>query len=92
MNQPAANVLDNNKDIRLNFIGDFDGSRAVEIVCDLMARSDSFDRVALGFSHVSQVKPLEIYYLLAQLSMDPRFNTTEISIEGLQCRRMQRRY
>ena len=88
MNQPAVSVINDDKSAQLNFIGDFDGSRAIEIVYDLMSRSSSLKRLALGFAHASHVKPLEIYYMLVQMSMDPRFNAMEISIEGLQCNRM----
>ena len=90
MNQSTVSALAKDEDVKLNFIGDFDGHQAIKVIHDLIARSGSLGRVALGFSHATRVRPLEIHYLLAQLAMNPCFSTMEISIEGLQCQRLNK--
>ena len=91
MDRSAVSILKNEKDIRLNFAGEFDGLQTVETVYDLIPPAGSVDRIAFDFSHASRVRPIEIYYLLAELSTEPRFTTTKISVEGLQCQHRNKR-
>jgi len=85
MSQSAVSIMKTEEEIKLNVIGEFDGLQTVEVVDDLMNPSNGVDRIALDLSRASKIKPIEMYYLLAELSMDPRFSATEISVEGLRC-------
>ena len=88
MNQPVG-ILSHKEDMKLNFTGEFDGLQTVEMLYDLMSPAGKVDHVALDFSRASRVRPLEIYYLLSELSIDPHLRALEISVEGLQCRHMR---
>ena len=83
MHQCSHRILDNEREVKLNFKGEFDGLQAFEHIHDSLAPADCFDSVTLDFSGVSRVKPIELHYLLADLADDPCFNNVEIRIQGL---------
>ena len=85
MYQSRIGVMRDEEYTKLNLMGEFDGLQTFEQVNDLVFHDGSVDRLALDFSHASRVKPLEIYYLLAELSANPNLSDIQVSIEGLQC-------
>jgi hypothetical protein len=91
MYHPAFGVLVSDEDVKINFTGEFDGLRTFEHIHDLIPPAGGVGRVILDFSDSSRARPIELYYLLAELAMDPRFGDIEISIEGLHCNRMDGR-
>ncbi len=88
MNQTALWVLHNERDVRVNLKGDLDGLQTFEQIHGLMPPADCVDRVILDFSQASRVKPVELHYLLTDMSDDPCFNNIEICIEGLRFNHM----
>lgn len=83
MHQCSHRLLNDKRELKVNFKGEFDGVRAFERIHDSLPALDCFDRLILDFSRVAQVKPIEIHYLLADLADDPCFNNIEIRVEGL---------
>lgn len=83
MYQCSHRILHEERDVRLNFKGEFDGLQTFEQIHTLMPPVNCVDRVILDFSRVSRVKPIELHYLLTELADDPCFNNVEIRVEGL---------
>ena len=91
MHQSAIGVLCRDQEVTANFNGDFDGLRTFECIYELLPPAGSADRLVLDFSNVSQLKPVELFYLLAEMATEPRFSDMAISLENLQCSRMNKR-
>ena len=83
MHQCSHRILCDEREVKLNFKGEFDGLQAFEHIHDSLPRVGCFDRIILDFSGAAQVKPIEFLYLLENLRDDPCFNNIEICVEGL---------
>ncbi|UCD57933.1 MAG: hypothetical protein JSV16_02135 [Candidatus Hydrogenedentota bacterium] len=68
MNHPAFGVPVGDEDVKINFTGEFDGLRTFEHIHDLFPPVANVGRVILDFSDSSRTRPIELYYLLAELA------------------------
>ena len=83
MHQCSHRILCNEREVKLNFKGEFDGLQAFEHIHESLPPADHFERIILDFSGVARIKPIEIHYLLTDMADDPCFNNIEIRVEGL---------
>ncbi len=83
MHQSASVFEENTKVPGFSISGEFDGLKTFQEIYDAMPPISSVKSLVLDFSQVSQVKPIELYALLAEMAAVPRFRHIEISIEGL---------
>jgi len=79
----STNKRKNENDSRFSMRGKFDGLRTFQEISYMMPPVGSVDRLVLDFSHVSNIKPIEVYALLAEMAAVPRFKEIEITIEAL---------
>jgi hypothetical protein len=68
---------------RFSVRGKFDGVQTFQEIKYLMPPVGTVDRLVLDFSHLSNIRPIEVYALLAEMAADQRFREIEITIEGL---------
>ena len=83
MDKPALWIVHNERDVKVNLKGEFDGLYAFEHIHDSLPPVDCFNRLILDFSQASGTKPIELLYFLEDLKDDPCFNNIEICIHGL---------
>ena len=84
MSKSAVVKTYNEHGSKFNLSGDFDGLQTFQEIQDLMPPVGSVDKLVLDFTHVSNVKPIEVYALLAEMAAVSRFSELKIDIEGLQ--------
>ena len=88
MYKPALWVQHDKREVRVNLKDEFDGLHSFEHIHDSMPPVAGVDRIILDFSQTSRVKPIELHYLLTDLSDDPCFDNIEICIQGLRFNHM----
>jgi hypothetical protein len=84
MSELVISEIEDGQDSRFDISEDFDGLKTFQEIRDLMPPVGSVDKIVLDFSRVSNVKPIEVYALLAEMAAVSRFKELKISIEGLQ--------
>jgi hypothetical protein len=86
VDQSVSDIMDENREVKLRLVGDFNALRTIEQMTDLMQPVGYFEKIILDFSRASLVNAVELYRLFAEIASAPHFNYIEICIEGLQFR------
>jgi hypothetical protein len=79
-----SSIPHESREAKLDVVKEFDASKAIEQMTELLKPSGYHERIVVNFSDVSGIKPGELFRLFAELSQCPQFNYIEIRIEGLQ--------
>ena len=83
MQRCAFWISEDKGEMRVILRGELDGLQAFEQIHDQISLANGIERVAIDFSETSQVKPIELHYLLSDLASDQCFSNIEICVSGL---------
>lgn len=83
MHRCAFWIADSKDEMRVILRGELDGLQAFEQIHDQMSRANGIERIVIDVSEASQVKPIELHYLLTDLAVDPCFSNIDMSVIGL---------
>jgi len=83
MHRCAFWIAEDKDEMRVVLRGELDGLKAFEQIHDQISSAAGLKRVVIDLTETSQVRPIELHYLLADLSADPCFSDVEICVSGL---------
>jgi hypothetical protein len=83
MHRCAFWIAEEKDEMRVILRGELDGPKAFEQIHDQLSLAHGIERINIDFSETSQVKPVELHYLMSDLAVDPCFNGVEICVSGL---------
>jgi hypothetical protein len=83
MHRCAFWIAEDKDEMKVTLRGELDGLQAFEQIHDQISLVNGIERIVIDLSETSQVKPIELHYLLTDLAVDPCFSNIEICVSGL---------